>query len=88
MQRQFPFISRLMNLKRVVRELFANRISSFFGMDVIVSAVAALAFMRVESARAEMRKRWGPAVAVLLVGVSFGLPMFLYIREEKERAVW
>ena len=76
-----------MNLTLLVRELFVNRISSFFGIDVIVSAIAALVFIRVESARAEMRKRWIPAVAVLLVGVSFGLPMFLYIREEKERAV-
>jgi hypothetical protein len=34
-----------------VRELFANRISAFFGMDVLVSAVVLIVFMRIESRR-------------------------------------
>jgi hypothetical protein len=76
-----------LNVTLLVRELFASRISSFFGIDVIVSAVAALAFMRVESARLKIANRWVPAAAVLLVGVSFGLPMFLYIREKRLQQV-
>jgi hypothetical protein len=40
-----------------------------------------------ESSRFRMRNRWIPAVAVLLVGVSFGLPMFLYMREKKLQQV-
>jgi hypothetical protein len=74
-----------LNLPLLVRELFANRISAFFGMDVIVSAVVALVFMRVESSRVGIRNRWLPALAVLFVGVSLGLPMFLYMREKKLR---
>jgi|SRR5580658_1538604 hypothetical protein len=70
-----------MNLPLFVRELFANRISSFFGMDVLVSAVVLVVFMRVESARLSIRRRWLPVLAVLTVGVSLGLPMFLYMRE-------
>jgi hypothetical protein len=62
-------------------ELFANRISAFFGMDVIVSAVVLVVFMRVESSRLGIRKRWLPVLALLLVGVSLALPMFLYMRE-------
>jgi hypothetical protein len=58
-----------------------NRISAFFGMDVLVSAVVLIAFMRVESARLNIRRRWLPVLAVLTVGVSLGLPMFLYMRE-------
>ena len=64
-----------------VRELFANRISAFFGMDVIVSAVALLVFTRIESARLGIRKRWLVVIAVLTVGVSLALPLFLYLRE-------
>jgi hypothetical protein len=63
------------------RELFANRISAFFGMDVIVSALVLVVFMRVESSRLGIRKRWLPVLALLLVGVSLALPMFLYMRE-------
>ncbi|MGA7217202.1 MAG: DUF2834 domain-containing protein [Candidatus Sulfotelmatobacter sp.] len=70
-----------MNPSLFVRELFANRIGAFFGMDVLVSAMVLIAFIRVESGRLNMRRRWLPVLAVLTVGVSLGLPLFLYIRE-------
>jgi hypothetical protein len=70
-----------MNLSLLVRELFVNRIGAFFGMDVLVSAVVLVAFMRVESKRLMIPRRWLPVLAVLTVGVSLGLPMFLYMRE-------
>ena len=65
----------------MLRELFAYRISAFFVMDVLVSAVVLIVFIRVESARLNVRRRWLPVLAVLTVGVSLGLPMFLYMRE-------
>jgi hypothetical protein len=70
-----------LNLPLMLHELFANRISAFFGMDVVVSAVVLITFMRLESARLKIPHRWIPVLAVLTVGVSLGLPMFLYIRE-------
>jgi hypothetical protein len=72
-----------MNLPLFVRGLFANRISAFFGMDVLVSAVVLVVFMRIESARLNIRRRWVPVLAVLLVGVSLALPLFLYMREAR-----
>jgi hypothetical protein len=70
-----------LNLPLLLRELFANRIGAFFGMDVVVSAVVLITFMRVEGARLKIPYRWIPVLAVLTVGVSLGLPMFLYMRE-------
>jgi hypothetical protein len=70
-----------LNLRLFARELFANRIGAFFGMDVVVSAVALLVFTRIESTRLGIRHRWLALVAVLTVGVSLGLPLFLYLRE-------
>ena len=64
-----------------VRERFGNRISAFLGMDVLVSALVLVVFMRVGSARLNLRRRWLPVLAVLRVGVSLGLPTFLYLRE-------
>ena len=87
-----------LNLSLFVQQLFANRIGGFFGMDVIVSAVVLLVFARVEGVRLGMRGRWLPVIAVLAVGVSLALPLFLYLRElrfeharragEKAVSVW
>jgi Protein of unknown function DUF2834 len=70
-----------LNLSLFARELYANRISAFFGMDVIVSAVVLLVFTRIESTRLGIRRRWLVLIAVLTVGVSLALPLFLYLRE-------
>ena len=68
------------NIELLFRQLFANRISGFFGWDVLVSAVVLVRFVRVEGKRLDMRLLWLP-IAGLAVGVSFGLPLFLYLRE-------
>jgi hypothetical protein len=70
-----------LDMKLFVQQLFANRIGGFFGMDVIVSAVTLVVFMRSERPRLRAGERWLPIVAVLSVGVSLGLPLFLYLRE-------
>ncbi len=64
-------------------QLFANRISAFFGMDVFVSAAALVVFMRTEGRRLRIPGRWLPLTALILVGVSLALPLFLYLRERK-----
>ena len=70
-----------LNMKLFVQQLFANRIGGFFGMDVLVSAVVLIFFLRREGKRLGVRHLWLPIVGVLTVGVSLGLPLFLYLRE-------
>ena len=70
-----------LNMPLFFRELFASRIGAFFGMDVFVSAAALLVFVLGEGSRLGVRGRWLPLAAVLTVGVSLGLPLFLYMRE-------
>jgi hypothetical protein len=75
-----------LNMRLFVQQLFANRIGGFFGMDVLISAVTLIGFIRSEGTRLKMSTLWLPIVSVLLVGVSLGLPLFLYLREgELER---
>jgi hypothetical protein len=77
-----------LDMRLFVRQLFANRIGGFFGMDVLVSAVTLISFISSEGARLKMRTLWLPIGSVLLVGVSLGLPLFLYLRErEVERPI-
>ena len=64
-----------------VLELFSTRIGAFFGLDVIISAIALLAFIAWEGRRARMTKLWVPVTVTLLIGVSCGLPLFLFMRE-------
>ena len=68
-------------LRLFLHELFANRIGGFFGMDVLVSAVVLIFFIRREGKRLGVRHRWLPIVGICVVGVSLGLPLFLYLRE-------
>jgi hypothetical protein len=64
-----------------VADLFANRISAFFAFDVLISAVVVLAFVRREGKTSRVPSLWLPVVATCLIGVSCGLPLFLYVRE-------
>jgi hypothetical protein len=66
-----------------VAELFSTRIGAFFGLDVIISAAALLAFILWEGRRQNMPMLWAPVAATCLVGVSCGLPLFLYMRERR-----
>jgi hypothetical protein len=70
-----------LNLPLFISELFSTRIGGFFGLDVLVSAVALLGFIRRERALRPLRHTWLAIVATLLIGVSCGLPLFLYLRE-------
>ncbi len=70
-----------LNMSIFISDLFANRISSFFALDVIVSAVVLLVFIQKEGKRLAVRTLWLPTIGTLLVGVSFGLPLFLYLRQ-------
>jgi hypothetical protein len=64
-----------------VRELFSNQIGGFFGLDVIVSAFVLIPFVVAEGRRLRIPKLWLPICGTLLVGVSFGLPLFLFMRQ-------
>jgi hypothetical protein len=78
-----------LNAPLFIHQLFANRISGFFAWDVLISAVVLVGFIRSEGKRRGMRLLWLPILGVLSIGVSFGLPLFLFLRERtlEERGV-
>jgi Terpene cyclase DEP1 len=71
------------DLPRFFRDLFANPIGGFFGMDVFVSTAVLWTFVALEGRRLGVRHLWAPVVASLTVGVSLGLPLFLYLRQAR-----
>ena|SRR5690554_1172043 len=64
-----------------VSEAGATSIGAMAWLDVLVSAVALLFFIFVESRRLKMAAWWAPALGTFIVGVSLGLPLFLLLRE-------
>ena len=74
-------VSSGLNLHLIVSQLFANNISSFFAVDLLISAIVFWVFLYRESRRCRMGNWWIFIVATLTVGPSFALPLFLYFRE-------
>ena len=72
-----------LNVTLFFRELSANRISAFFVLDVIVSAIALIWFIQSEGKRLRVRLLWLPTIGTLIVGVSFGFPLFLFLRQAR-----
>ena len=70
-----------LNVRLLFAELFAGHVSAFFGLDVIVSALVLLVFILREGTQRKIRMLWLPVAATCLIGVSCGLPLFLYLRE-------
>jgi hypothetical protein len=70
-----------LNLSLLCHELFATRIGAFFGLDVVVSAIVLFVFIYSEGRRLSLSLLWLPILATLLVGVSLGFPLFLYLRQ-------
>ena len=75
------FLEHGLNLTLFFRELFANRISAFFAMDVIISAIVLIWFIQSEGKRLRVGLLWLPTLGTLVVGVSFGFPLFLFLRQ-------
>jgi hypothetical protein len=79
-----PFLSEHgLDLRLFVAQLFASPVSGFFGMDVIVSSAVLWVLVLVDGRRAGVTHLWAPIAANLAVGVSLGLPLFLYMRERR-----
>jgi hypothetical protein len=71
------------DLGLLVSELFVNDISTFFAVDLIITALVFLVFMLREAGRYQMRNWWLYILATLAVGPSFAFPLFLYFREAR-----
>lgn len=70
-----------LNTPLFVSGAFGNRIAAFAWLDILISAVVVLVFIIWEGRRLGMTKLWMLVVGLFSIGVSFGLPLFLLLRE-------
>jgi hypothetical protein len=75
-----------LDLPLFFEQLFANHVSTFFGLDVFVSSFVLWLFVFSEGRRRAMRNLWLYVVCNLAVGVSLALPLFLFFRERRRAA--
>ena len=69
------------NIPFLIDQLFANHISTFFAVDLIISIVVFWVWMTAEATKLQMKNWWLYILASLTVGLSFALPLFLFFRE-------
>ncbi|WP_210409156.1 DUF2834 domain-containing protein [Methanococcoides vulcani] len=56
------------DIQLLFQQLFANYISSFFALDVVVPAIVLVVFIFAEGKRLGMQNLWLPLVATFTVG--------------------
>ena len=69
----------------LLSEVSATRNLRGVALDLMVAAITGLVFFIHEGRRLRVRHLWLPVLGTLLVGFSFGLPIFLYLREGAKR---
>ncbi len=70
-----------LNVPLLFAEILESRLSGFAWLDVIISALALLVFIGKDGRKERIPHLWLPILGTFLIGVSFGLPMFLCLRE-------
>ena len=80
----FKFLSANgFDIPLLVQQLFANNISTFFAVDLVISIIVFWIYMFAEANKLQMKNSWLYVLASLTVGLSFAFPLFLYFRERK-----
>jgi phosphoglycerol transferase MdoB-like AlkP superfamily enzyme len=67
----------------LIQQLFANDISTFFAIDLVISIIVFWVYLFAEANKLQMKNAWLYLLASVTVGLSFALPLFLYFRERK-----
>ena len=65
-------------------QLFANRISTYFALDIFVSSIVFWIFVFKEGKRLQMKFLWLYVASNLAIGLSFALPILLLVRLRSE----
>jgi len=74
-----------LDIPLLLEQVYTSRIAAFGWLDVIVSAVVLILFVLTDGRKHKVPHRWLPLFGTVTVGVSFGLPLYLYLRERSFR---
>jgi len=66
----------------LVQQLFANKISTFFAVDFLISCIVFWVFVYVETKKHKIKEWWICILLTLTVGLSMAFPLFLFFRHK------
>ena len=69
------------DIHALLTEIVTSRVALFAWLDVLISAVCLWFFIVFENRRIAVPHRWAPIMGTLTIGVSFGLPLYLLLRQ-------
>ena len=72
-----------LDLVALFNAAIANPISIVAWLDVLVAALVLLTFIVADSKRHKVKYHWLAIIGTLVVGVSFGFPLYLYLKEKQ-----
>ncbi len=74
-----PWVSQHgMDIPLLVKEMMSTHISRFITLDLFCSAMVVF-LMSYRGMRKGITLAWLPVIATVVVGVSFGLPLYLFL---------
>ena len=77
------FAAHGVGLSNFLAAAFPNPAASGLVADLILSATLGLIVFRREARALSVRGFWAVVLGTLLIGFSFGLPLYLYLRESR-----
>jgi hypothetical protein len=77
------FAEHGLDLTAFLDSAFANQASSGLIADLLISAVIALIFIGRDAQKLGIDRVWMVLLGICLIGLSFGLPLYLYFREAR-----
>lgn len=78
-------INHGLNIPFMLSQATVNPISVFAWLDVVIAAITLLAFILVDGKNNHVKHRVWAVIGTLAVGVSCGLPLYLYFKEVSKR---
>ncbi|MDA0148449.1 DUF2834 domain-containing protein [Vibrio sp. LaRot3] len=76
-------ITNGLDIGLLLNDMLVNPISIMAWLDVLVGAIALIGFILADGHRHKVKYRYFAVLGTLSVGVSFGLPMYLYFKEKQ-----
>lgn len=70
----------------LIDQTFSNTMSTLLLCDLQIASLAFWAWLSQEAPRIGIRRWWPFVVVNLLIGLSFALPLFMYLRETRRPA--
>ena len=68
------------NPAHLMHAIFSSPVSAMVGINVIIGCITLAILMHTEGHELGV-KTWLPIVAITFIGISSGLPLYLYLRE-------